>query len=487
MLVRENHGFSGPDTVHGRPEDAPVQTNTRSSRKSVEEIADAGSVADDDELVSIEKPDPPESSEGSPNAIFFRSRRGGDFWPIHEGHGAVLQPGLEDGDVIVGAEIVIEEEVANTSGLVILEPFRKVAGFIAKAHADRDALRGVRRSARATDVARETAEVGAIEALGKIDSLVDRGMKAQFFPNLEIQSHLHLQRFDFINPTLRTDKTCVEAAGQYRVGGSLDDGAAVGEQGKCVIAAAETQQKIVALYVAMGSEALFHLGEIDRTEAFMDLDGVAAAERDMGAAFSAKMGEVSVAADGAVFASHGRRDFGPLIGPEVAGEERCAHLVVGADDPLESFGDLNRGREVDCGIEDSGSVAGFDDAGGWVGKDAGEAGRFAGEDVHGHSVGADGGGIDPGFGLLDGVVIDEVAGFEVIGGVEDDVRFAQELMNIGGNEVGDVGADLDFAVEGGDFAAGGFGFGESFAGVGLIEQDLALQIAFFDEVAVDEG
>ena len=89
--------------------------------------------------------------------------------------------------------------------------------------------------------------------------------------------------------------------------------------------------------------------------------------------------------------------------------------------------------------------------------------------------------------MLDGIVIDEVAGFEVVGGVEYDVRSAQELMDIGRNDVGDVSADLGFAIEGGDFAAGGFGFSEGVAGVGLIEKDLTLQAAFFDEVAVNEG
>ena len=41
------------------------------------------------------------------------------------------------------------------------------------------------------------------------------------------------------------------------------------------------------------------------------------------------------------------------------------------------------------------------------------------EDVHGGGVGAYGCGVDPGFGLLDGVVVDEVAGFEVVGRVEN--------------------------------------------------------------------
>src|ERR1700679_3727934 len=96
----------------------------------------------------------------------------------------------------------------------------------------------------------------------------------------------------------------------------------------------------------------------------------------------------------------------------------------------------------------------------------GEGGRF-GEDGHGCGVGADGGGVDPGFGLLDAVVVEEVAGFEVVGGVEYEVGGAEEFVDVGGDEVGDVGMDGDGGVEEGDLAAGGLGFWEGFAGVGF--------------------
>jgi hypothetical protein len=94
--------------------------------------------------------------------------------------------------------------------------------------------------------------------------------------------------------------------------------------------------------------------------------------------------------------------------------------------------------------------------------------------------------------LLDSVVVDEVAGFEVVGGVEDqidgdEVRWAEEFVDVGGDEIGDVGVDGDRGVEESNLAAGGFGLGEGFAGVGLVEEDLTLEVGGFDEVAVDEG
>lgn len=108
------------------------------------------------------------------------------------------------------------------------------------------------------------------------------------------------------------------------------------------------------------------------------------------------------------------------------------------------------------------------------------------EDVHGGGVGAYGCGVDPGFGLLDGVVVDEVAGLEVVGGVEDDLGVGEEGVDVGGDEVFDVGVDADVGVEEGDLTAGGFCLGERVEGVLLVEEDLTLEIGGFDEVAVDE-
>ena len=110
---------------------------------------------------------------------------------------------------------------------------------------------------------------------------------------------------------------------------------------------------------------------------------------------------------------------------------------------FERLGRLDRRGQVDGGVEDAGGVAGLDRAGRGFGKDAGQAGglkwRGAGQDVHGRGVGAERRGINPGDLLFDGIVVDQVAGLEVVGAVEDEVCAAQQFVDIAGNQVGDAG------------------------------------------------
>lgn len=154
---------------------------------------------------------------------------------------------------------------------------------------------------------------------------------------------------------------------------------------------------------------------------------------------------------------------------------------------LEGFSGLDGGGEVDGGGEDANGVAGFDGAGGWGGEEAGEAGGVPGKDGHGGGVGAHGGGVDPGDGLLDSVVVEEVAGFEVVGAIEEEVGAGEKGVDVCGDEVGDDRFDLDGGVEEGDLAACGFGFGECGFCIGFVKEDLALEVGGFDEVAIDEG
>jgi hypothetical protein len=81
----------------------------------------------------------------------------------------------------------------------------------------------------------------------------------------------------------------VEGAGEGDVGGALDETAAVGEEGEGVGWALEAEEEIVEAEfpnVGLGGEAVAHGGEVDGAVMLVDLDGVAAAEGDVGTTFA---------------------------------------------------------------------------------------------------------------------------------------------------------------------------------------------------------
>jgi len=306
----------------------------------------------------------------------------------------------------------------------------------------------------------------------------------------------------------RADKAGVEGTGERDVGCASDDGAAIGEEGEGEGAAAKPEQEVIGaevVDVGMAGEAGLHGGEIQRAVALVDLDGVSAAESDVRAALAGEVREDATAADGAGGVGGGGRDLAAVKTggggqvPQIEGEQRAAKEVGLAGEEFESFGDLDGGGEVDGGRQNTGGVAGIDGADGRLGKETGEAGGGlpgavveilawpAREDVHGGGVGADGGGVDPGLPLLDGEVIEKIAGLEVVGGVEDEICRGEEMVDVAGDEVDDVGVNARGGVEELDFTAGGLGLGQGGEGIGLIEEDLPLEIGGFDEVAVDQG
>ena len=78
-------------------------------------------------------------------------------------------------------------------------------------------------------------------------------------------------------------------------------------------AAAEAEQEVVGaqgLDVGVGLEAGFQGGEVDGAVVLVDLDGVAAAEGDVGAGVAGEVGEDALAADLAAGARGGGGDLG---------------------------------------------------------------------------------------------------------------------------------------------------------------------------------
>ena len=109
-----------------------------------------------------------------------------------------------------------------------------------------------------------------------------------------------------------SDEAGVEGAGEGDVGGALDEGAAVGEEGDGVGWALEAEEEIVETDLTVGGEAVAHGGEVHGTAVLVDLNGVAAAEGDVRAALAGEVSEETLAADGAVGIGLGGADLAVL-------------------------------------------------------------------------------------------------------------------------------------------------------------------------------
>ena len=161
---------------------------------------------------------------------------------------------------------------------------------------------------------------------------------------------------------------------------------------------------------------------------------------------------------------------------------------LGAYQQLDGFGGGNGGCQVYGGVEDSGGFAGLEGTARWIGKKTCQAGGFPRQHVHRDAIAAHGSGVDPGEGSLHRKVIDEVAGLEVVGAVEDQVASPpaglecwreRDRLTCGSITIWELKAAI--------LRAAAIALGSDFGGIGFIEQGLALQIAGLDVVAIDDA
>ena len=159
--------------------------------------------------------------------------------------------------------------------------------------------------------------------------------------------------------------------------------------------------------------------EIERASAFMDLDGIAAAHGDVRLSFAGEVREVVLNTNATLWIAFGLNGLKPT-GPDIAGEQAAVKGGLSSGEEFQGFGNFERSNETDDRAKHADSVAGFFEAstGGGIEKTS-EAGRFAGQNGHGEAVTGDGGSVDPGSVGFDGEVVDEEAGLEVVGAVED--------------------------------------------------------------------
>lgn len=94
--------------------------------------------------------------------------------------------------------------------------------------------------------------------------------------------------------------------------------------------------------------------------------------------------------------------------------------------------------------------------------------------------------------MFHGEVVEQVARHEVVGAVDEDrgaicvaIIQREEGLGVCACQVCGVGVDGDCRVDRGEALRRSFGFGQ--VDIGFAEEGLALEVGFFDDVAVDDG
>src|SRR5262249_48546836 len=160
-----------------------------------------------------------------------------------------------------------------------------------------------------------------------------------------------------------------------------------------------------------------------------------------------------------------------------------AQLIRGANQKLDGLGGLDGANQVDRAVEDSCGVTGFDRAFGRSREDAGQAGSFTRNDIHGYGVSGNGSSVNPRLAVLHGKIIDEIAGLKIVGRIEDEIGGGEQGLDVFRGEVGDLGLNLYVRIKGSNLAGGGDGFGQRVSGVSFVKERLALQVAGLNVIA----
>ncbi len=239
---------------------------------------------------------------------------------------------------------------------------------------------------------------------------------------------------------------------------AADDGAGVGEDGELdAVAGVEPHKELVGLNRAEAGELRAEGSQGERAgRGGVDLECSAAAEAGGGAGAAAREKiELTLAAAGAVGAGGGCVEFAEVDGAEAIccevelGEGRqgtgCECCSIGREH-ADGVGGLERGGDRDRGAEDADGVAGFDlSSGTGLGEDAAETGGATRQDGELHAAGGDDAGVDERDRVLDGEVVEQVAGVEVVGAVEDDAgaMSGDERLGVLWRQVGDDGVDAN--------------------------------------------
>lgn len=290
-----------------------------------------------------------------------------------------------------------------------------------------------------------------------------------------------------LHKNLGADVAGVQGAGGGGIRGALEDGAAVRENGHFVGGDAKAEKEFIVADVGdSGSQTTFQSGQVESAMVFVNLDRIAAAHGDVRLGVAMKVAEIAAGAGAAVWVE-GNSDGLEMAAPDIAGDEAAMQRGGLAGEKFDSFGGFKRGDQIDDRAEDANGVAGFLEALLDCVHQASETWGGARANGHGQAVAADGGGVDPGLGILDGEVVDEETGFEVVGTVENEVEGREKAGSVAGVKIGNNAFDGDTGIDGAELAFSGDGFGDGGSGVRFVEERLALEIGRLDKITVDDA
>jgi hypothetical protein len=89
--------------------------------------------------------------------------------------------------------------------------------------------------------------------------------------------------------------------------------------------------------------------------------------------------------------------------------------------------------------------------------------------------------------VRDGYVIQQIAGFEIVQPVHDEISAHEKLLGVSGREIFDMVCYGNVAVDLLKSRCRRRRLGPVLDGIIFVEQNLSLQIRFFDDVTIDEG
>ena len=217
----------------------------------------------------------------------------------------------------------------------------------------------------------------------------------------------------------------------------------------------------------------------------MNLHSIASAKAYRSAATSRQIFKHSQPAGGTLRIARRLRNLADLPFPNIYGGN--ARFNGTGHQPTHRIRRLQRANGGSNGPQHTIRFAGGLGTAGRIRIDAAQTGRFTRNHRHGDAIAAYGGPVDPRNPFPHAVIVDEIAGFKVVGAVQHKVRPVQQFFNVGWVQIGNVGGESQVRVDAGQGLGSGLRFGQSSPGIGIFKQHLTLQVAGFYKITINDG